>query len=208
MAIRGRIYNFLKSTLGDVKNKHFLDHGSTPEITREASNCFIRWLIGDGAQVYATSPENIKHLEQVFSGLIVLDWPLTSLNFPEIDCILSSAVIEHVGTERSQVDYVSSLLQLHPTILLTTPNRYHWLEFHTKLPILHWLPRNLHRTLLSWFGLKFWASEKNLRLLSKEELNRIVHRAAAMNGLTVELQWYQPRFLGMVSNLCVFITSS
>lgn len=205
--IRRKIYAFLKQELTEVKNKTFLDHGSTPETTREASNCFIRWLMEDGAKVYAVSPENIRHLEQAFPELIVLDWPPNSFSLEGLDCIISSAVIEHVGAEKSQIEYVSSLLQLHPTILLTTPNRYHWLEFHTKIPFLHWLPRNLHRTILSWFGLKFWASEKNLRLLSQEDLNRIVHQAAEMNGLAIHLEWYQPRFWGMVSNLCVLITS-
>ncbi|HAC62234.1 MAG TPA: hypothetical protein DCF68_01535 [Cyanothece sp. UBA12306] len=205
---RRKIYDFLKQSLKDPEKKTFLDHGSTPETTREASNCFIRWLLEDGAKVYATSPENIHHLEQIFPGLVVLNWPLESDKLPRIDYIISSAVIEHVGSEIAQVDYVRSLLALNGNILLTTPNRYHWLEFHTKLPLVHWFPRNLHRRVLSLLGLDFWAMEKNLRLLSEKDLTRIVKKAAQMNNIDIHLTWYKPKLLGKVSNLCILIESS
>ena len=158
--------------------------------------------------MYATSPEDINHLEQVFPGLVVLDWPLDSGKLPRIDYIISSAVIEHVGSESSQIDFVRSLLALHPNILLTTPNRYHWLEFHTKLPLLHWLPRNWHRAVLRLLGLNFWAMEKNLRLLSEKDLIRIVKKAAQMSHMDINLIWYKPKLLGKVSNLCILIQSS
>lgn len=206
LRMRRKIYGFLKEVVGEVKGKTFLDHGATPETRREASNCFIRWLIEDGAIVYAVSPENIIHLEQIFSQLTVLDWPPTPLSLEPVEYIISSAVLEHVGSENNQIEYIRNLLNLKSSILLTTPNRYHWLEFHTKLPLLHWLPRSLHRSLLSSLGLKFWATETNLRLLCEAELTRMIHQAAVINSMTVKLHWFQPKFLGMVSNLCVFIT--
>ncbi|MFN5971137.1 MAG: hypothetical protein ACK47N_21490 [Microcystis sp.] len=119
--------------------------------------------------------------------------------------IISSAVIEHVGNEQSQIEYVSSLLRLCPRLFITTPNRYHWLEFHTRLPLLHWLPRSWHRCVLNLIGMKFWASEKNLRLLAEDEFARIIEQAARINGLKVTLHWYKPKFLGLVSNLCVLV---
>lgn len=205
---RRKIYDFLNQSIGGVKGKIFLDHGSTPETTRKASNCFIRWLLEDGAKVYATSPEEINHLEQVFPKLTVLDWPPNPDTLPRIDYLISSAVIEHVGSESSQIDFVRSLLALNSKILLTTPNRYHWLEFHTKLPLLHWLPRPWHRGMLRVLGLDFWAMEKNLRLLSEKELTDIVKKAAQMSDLKVNLTWYKPKLLGKVSNLCILIQAS
>ena len=206
--IRRKIYDFLKEIVGEVKDKTFLEHGATPETNRAASNCFIRWLLEDGANVYATSPERISHLEQVFPQLVVLDWPLTIASVEQVDYIISSAVLEHVGSENEQVEYVSHLLKLESTILLTTPNRYHWLEFHTKIPLLHWLPRHWHQAFLTRFGLRFWASEDNLRLLSRTDLIQVIDQAARINEATVQLHWYQPYFLGMVSNLCVLITKA
>ncbi len=206
LKVRRKVYDFLKHSIGEIEGKAFLEHGATPNTTREASNCFIHWLIEDGAKVYATSPENIVHLEQVFPKLTVLSWPPELSSLSQIDYIISSAVIEHVGSESSQIDYVTNLLQLHPKILITTPNRYHWLEFHTKIPLLHWLPRSWHRQLLRGIGLTFWGSENNLRLLSRKDLLKIIQKAARINDLDVNLTCYYPRFLGMVSNLCVLIT--
>jgi hypothetical protein len=117
-------------------------------------------------------------------------------------------VIEHVGSERVQVEYIESLLGLSPCLFMTTPNRFHWLEFHTKLPLLHWLPRSWHRAVLKAIGLKFWAKEKNLRLISKSEFEAMIQRAARNLDLSVELTWYTPKFLGMVSNLCVLVRLS
>ena len=205
LKIRRDIYNFFTSAIGGVKDKVFLDHGSTPETTRQASNCFIRWLMENEAQVYATSPEKIDHLEQVFPGLVVLPWPPLASNLPGIDYLISSAVIEHVGTEKSQIEYLSSLFKLCPRVLVTTPNRYHWLEFHTKLPLFHWLPRSLHRTVLRLLGMKFWAEEQNLRLLSKQDFARSIESAAALNGMNIRTTWYQPRFLGLASNLYALV---
>lgn len=205
---RRKIYHFLDKMMGGVEGKVILDHGSTPDTEREASNCFIRWLLQDKARVYAASPESIAHLEQAFPGVMVADWPLQPEQMAPLDCLLSSAVIEHVGTQEDQINYVCSLLQLNTSLLITTPNRYHWLEFHTKLPLLHWLPRSWHRRLLHLIGKTFWASEGNLRLLSKADFSTVINQAAQRQGQDLIVTWYQPRFLGMVSNLCAFIQTS
>jgi hypothetical protein len=205
LQMRRKMYDFLENAVDGVRGKKFLDHGSTPETTRQASNCLIRWLLEDDAKVYACSPEEISHLAAFFPGLLVLDWPPTPSQVEGIDYIISSAVIEHVGNEQSQIEYVSSLLRLCPRLFITTPNRYHWLEFHTRLPLLHWLPRSWHRAVLNLIGMKFWAREKNLRLLAEDEFARIIEQAARINGLKVTLHWYKPKFLGLVSNLCVLV---
>ncbi len=205
---RRKIYQFLVEAIGGVEGKVILDHGSTPDTDREASNCFIRWLVQGKAKVLATSPEPIAHLEQAFPGVTVIDWPLQLTQNDPVDCILSSAVIEHVGSQSRQIEYVVSLLQLHSPLLITTPNRFHWLEFHTKLPLVHWLPRTVHRRVLKLLGKEFWASESNLRLLSKQEFAAIIHQAAQKQNIDIVQTWYQPKFLGLVSNLCVFIQPS
>ena len=54
-----------------------------------------------------------------------------------------------------------------------TPNRFHPLEFHTKIPIIHWLPKNIHRKILKYLNLEFYSEEKNLNLLSINDLKKI-----------------------------------
>ena len=40
-------------------------------------------------------------------------------------------------------------------IFIQTPNRYYPIDFHTTLPFIHWLPKNIHRKILKFLGLKF-----------------------------------------------------
>ena len=54
--------------------------------------------------------------------------------------------------------------------IIITPNRLHPLEFHTKIPLIHWMPKNLHRKILRFFGFDFLSKERNLNLLTKNNL--------------------------------------
>jgi hypothetical protein len=80
------------------------------------------------------------------------------------------------------------------------------LEFHTKLPFVHWLPKQRHRAVLSAIGLDFWSREENLNLLTREEFGSLVTQAASRLGLETNVSWYEPRFLGQVSNLVALVT--
>jgi hypothetical protein len=55
-------------------------------------------------------------------------------------------------------------------VFVTTPNRWFPIEFHTVLPLVHWLPADAFRTLLRLRGDRFFSSEKNLNLLSRNIL--------------------------------------
>ena len=202
--IRRQIYDWFFHQLGSVSGSTFLDVGSTPDTEHIDSNCLIRWLLSDDATVFATSPEEISHLETVFPGVKVVSFPPQRDRTGAIDGIIFSAVIEHVGSRESQIQHIAELLPLAPNVLVTTPNRYHWLDFHTKLPLLHWLPRSLHRRLLRGLGMEFWSREDNLNLLSENDLREIV-AAALTKGHLYTVQWYRPQFLGRVSNLVVLI---
>jgi hypothetical protein len=100
------------------------------------------------------------------------------------------------------------VLALSERAFLSTPNRRHWLEFHTKLPLLHWLPKARHRRVLASLGMEFWSREGNLNLLNREEFEALIAEAAERNGVRVTTQWYRPRFLGAVSHLVTLVTRS
>ena len=59
-------------------------------------------------------------------------------------------------------------------IIISTPFRYHPLEFHTKIPLIHWLPKNIHRKILKNIRLTFFSKEENLNLLSKSDFNNFL----------------------------------
>jgi 2-polyprenyl-3-methyl-5-hydroxy-6-metoxy-1,4-benzoquinol methylase len=203
---RAKMYQWIADKLGGVQGLKVLDHGSTPDTERLDSNCFIKWFIRDGANTYASSPENIKHLMQTIPQLTVIDWKELETSDFKFDFIMSSAVIEHVGSDNNQLHYISNLLSHAKSICITTPNRYHWLEFHTKLPLIHWLPKKTHRSILKLLGFKFWAQEHNLNLLSERKIIDFIDQLN-YSGLHLKYSLYRPKFLGMTSNLVFLICS-
>ena len=66
-----------------------------------------------------------------------------------MDYVHSSAVWEHVGNSENQQQMLDECLRVaRKGVFLTTPNRWFPIEFHTQIPLLHWLPRNVFRSFL------------------------------------------------------------
>jgi hypothetical protein len=187
---------------GSVAGRSVLDVGSTPDRERQDSNCMIPWFDEHDLAVSLYSPEDIRNLAEVFPRATIL--PSAGFGAPlpvragSFDWVASSAVIEHVGGPEAQVAFVRECARVADGLFLTTPNRWHWLEFHTKLPLLHWLPRRVHRALLRALGKGEWARESHLRLVGRRELSRI---AAAALGGAFDFEVASVSTLGMPSNL-------
>ena len=81
-------------------------------------------------------------------------------------------------------------------IFVTTPNRWFPVEFHTLLPLLHWLPVHLYRKILDGVGMSFFAQEKNLNLLSRSSFVRVAEEA-----LIEQFRIESVSFLGLPTNL-------
>ena len=201
LRMRRHAYDWLSRQIGGFVGKVAIDHGATPDTTSIDSNCHVPWLLADGATVYATSAEHIAHLEHLFPGLHVLGWPPVPPQRANV--VISSSVIAHVGDRERQLAYIEGLFELGDAVFLTTPNRRHWLEFHTKLPLLHWLPRARYQAALDRLGLGFW---RHLNLLTRDELQSLFDQAASRKGMRLETRWYEPRLFGRVSNLVVLAT--
>jgi hypothetical protein len=76
---------------------------------------------------------------------------------------------------------------------------------HTFLPVLHWLPKPVHRRVLGLLGRSFWASEANLNLLTRRELAQLA--AAALRATSRSAPWSisRHRLVGVPSNLILWI---
>ena len=83
--------------------------------------------------------------------------------------------------------------------MIITPNRYHPIDFHTQIPLIHWLPKTIHRKILSLIGLKFYAQEENLNLLSKNDLVKFLN-----NFSNIEYDIRYINLLGFKSNFLIF----
>jgi 2-polyprenyl-3-methyl-5-hydroxy-6-metoxy-1,4-benzoquinol methylase len=186
-----------------------LDIGATPDTERMDSNCFLRWFHDEGLDIHCYSPEPIQRLTEAYPYIHVIEsaehsttkvpsWPVPAHSF---DWSASSAVLEHVGSRAQQVAFIAEHARVARALFLTTPNRAHWLEFHTKLPFLHWLPRHFHRRALQAVGESFWAEENNLRLVTKAELLELARGALGREGQDFQYAVQTIWTLGMPSNL-------
>ena len=83
------------------------------------------------------------------------------------DVVFSNAVIEHVGGREWQRRLVTEALRVGLRVFLTTPNRLFPVEVHTRLPLVHWLPRPTAHRLYDLAGKEF---AKDIDLLSRRTL--------------------------------------
>lgn len=172
---RRRMYARFLRDVAICKDDLLLDVGVTSDRSYEASNYVEAWYPHKD-RVTALGIDDASFLEQQYPGMRFiqasgLDMPFDDCSF---DVVHSSAVIEHVGSYENQIKFTRECARVaRKAIFLTTPNRWFPVEFHTVLPLLHWLPKTWFRAVLSAFGMRFFASEENLNLLSSRECRRI-----------------------------------
>ena len=204
---RRRMFELWRSRAGDLGGASVLDVGATPDLERLDSNCMLPWFEEAGLRLTLYSPEDVSHLKASHPGALVLaPEPGSRIPAPDAshDWVSSSAVIEHVGSVDQQQAFVAECARVaRRGVFLTCPNRWHWLEFHTKLPLVHWLPRAWHRAVLRGIGLGTWARESHLRLVGSRELAEIADRALAGGWRSEVCSIWT---LGMPSNLVLIAT--
>lgn len=187
----------LMSLAHPTASTHVLDVGVTND-RREDSNFFEK-LYPYPERITAVGLEDASFLEHDIPGLTFIQADGLSLPFPDksFDLVVSFAVIEHIGNRERQKAFVQELCRVGRACYITTPNRWYPIEFHSILPLVHWLPPTWFRRLLTWLGKDFWAREENLNLLTASEL-----RAMFPPEMTVYARPY--RLLGLVSNLVFY----
>ncbi|WP_233872281.1 class I SAM-dependent methyltransferase [Paraburkholderia adhaesiva] len=155
-----------------TQDDFILDVGATSDETYESSNYFEAWYPHKN-RVTALGIDDASFLEQKFPGVRFINGNGTNLPFEErsMDFVHSSAVLEHVGNADSQRKMIEECARVsRKGFFITTPNRWFPVEFHTVIPLLHWLPKRWFRAILRSLGMNFFASEANLNLLTNAEL--------------------------------------
>ena len=152
-----------------------LDVGVTRDRSFDHSNYFESWY-HHKQRVTAVGLDDAASLEERYPGVRFVradgrDLPFADESF---DYVHSSAVLEHVGARSRQMQFLREAWRVsRKGIFMTTPNRWFPIEFHTLLPLLHWLPAQRYRVLLNGIGREFFATEDNLNLLSRGSLGAI-----------------------------------
>ena len=152
--------------------KLLLDVGTTSSIDKNHNLILQKTL--NNKNITCISNQDCNFLKKTFPNVkefIIADGCNNQLDDNTYDIVYSNATIEHVGSYNNQKLFISECLRVaKKNIFITTPNRYFPLDFHTKIPFIHMLPKPIHRKILNLFGYSFFAKEKNLNLLSKKDL--------------------------------------
>jgi Methyltransferase domain len=169
---RWKMYARFVEDCGVTSHDSILDLGVTSDRTYASSNYLEAWH-PHKERITAAGIDDASFLEAQYPGVRFVYANGLNLPFPDrsFDVVHSSAVLEHVGAALSQAAYVSECIRVaRKAVFLTTPNRWFPVEFHTLLPVVHWLPKRSFRWLLRHVGMDFFADEGNLNLLSRREL--------------------------------------
>lgn len=179
-----------------------LDVGVTADIHALSSNYFEKYY-PKKEKIIALSNQDATFLQDIYPGITFWRGDARELPFADnsIDVIFSSAVIEHVGSLTQQKKMLAECFRVAKQgVFITTPNRWHPVEIHTLLPLLHWLPKSLHRTLLKCLGLTFYSQEENLNLMDRKSLSTLCQELGIQNFSIRGLYT-----LGFTSNLVLVI---
>ena len=197
--VRLSIYRQLISRLNIDSGWRVLDAGVTSDRTQD-SNFFER-LFPYPSSLTAIGLEDASFLEQEYPGMRFMKADACHLPFRagSFDLVFCSAVIEHVGSRDQQFKLIQELTRVGKVTVITTPNRFFPLEFHTLTPFIHWLKPSIFRRFLRITGRSFFGDEKNLNLLCERDMDSMIRECDK------SFEKHHHKLLGMTSNLVYYI---
>ena len=192
---------FVKLTNYQIENS-ILDIGTTPSEDDE-QNIFLE-NTKNNKNITCISNQDCRVLKDKYPNVkdfIIGDGKKTKFPDNSFDIVHSNATIEHVGSFTNQSMFIQECVRISKKfIFIQTPNRYYPIDFHTAIPLIHCLPKKIHRKILSYIGLEFYSLEENLNLMSKKDLHIICKNLKVRNFKILKINLF---FL--TSNLILFI---
>jgi len=199
---RNEFFNILKRNARYSKKKSIIDIGTTP--SHDDVQNIILSKIKDNKNITCLSNLNCKILLKKYPNIkkvLIGDGRNNNLPNNSFDIVHSNATIEHVGSYKNQLLFIKECIRISKKyVFIQTPNRFYPIDFHTILPFIHWLPKNIHRKILNIIGLNFYSSEKNLNLLSEGDLRNLCNKLNVKNYKIIKY-----RLFFMTSNLILII---
>ena len=199
---REKIHKIFLESVNYNNNLSLLDVGTTSSLD-ESQNLILE-KTKENKNISCLSNQNLDLTKKKFSNIkdtFIGDGRKMNLEDNKFDIVYSSATIEHVGSFEEQKVFVEESYRVaKKNVFITTPNRFHPIDFHTKIPFIHWLPKKFHRKILKFIGLEFYSLEKNLNLMSKKDLLRIMSKINCSN-----FKILKHKFLFFTSNLILVI---
>lgn len=198
---RKEMVKMINEYFKDISLNDALDIGTTNDMEYDHSNYLIKNL--ENIKIFKSISDQKISSTYFFKSLtksIIDDFTIEEVDQFQSDLVLSSATIEHVGNFTNQLKMISNIIKLSKkNFVIITPNRFHPIDFHTQIPFIHWFPKNIHRTILSLIGLKFYSKEENLNLLSTTDLENLLK-----NFSNIEYEIRYINLIGFKSNCLIF----
>ena len=138
-----------------------LDVGTTSSLENH-ENQIIEFFYNK-IKISCLSNLSLEELSLKYRNLLTYMGDGRDMSFEDnsFDIVTSSATIEHVGNFKNQIKFIQECLRVSKhKIFITTPNRYYPIELHTKIPLIHFLPKNIHRKILHFLGRIFYLWKK------------------------------------------------
>lgn len=173
---RTEMYELFLQEMSPTPQSSILDIGVSVTEQERLEENILEQLYPYPSRITMLGIHEGSFLEQIYPGTrYVRHMPGSSFPFAdnEFDVCYCNAVLEHVGEEQNQREFVREVLRISRKVFLTTPNRAYPLDFHKMLPFLHWLPMGWYRKIISWSGDTFYSKKENLNLLYKRDLIRL-----------------------------------
>lgn len=201
---RLEIYNLFLKLVSPKKYEKILDVGTTASLDEHENLLITSYPFK--SRIYCLSNQNLNKFNSRYKEIKIFRGDGRKMNFKtnQFDYVISTATIEHVGSFKNQIKFIKECFRVSKKkLFITTPNRFFPIDFHTRLPFIHWLPKNIHRKVLTILNENFLNKEKNLNLLCKKTLIKICKK--------INVKYYKIypiKTFGLTSNLVLIISKS
>jgi len=199
---RSEMFKILEQNISNVTLKSILDVGTIDNDSLKSSNFFAN-KFKDVSIRKSISNQIIddKKFSMRVNKSITSDFSNEELDKLKADLVLSSATIEHVGNYQNQKKMIENIMDLSTKFFfITTPNRHFPIDFHTKLPFLHMLPKKIHRLILKIIGLKEYGKEENLNLIDEKTIKKLI---IGLKKNNFNIQIFKIKLLSLTSNIII-----
>jgi len=171
LRFREFFFKVFEDNIAYTKDTKVLDIGTTGSIT-DQDNIFIKKFKYKN-NLTCLSDQNLDNLKSIYPEMTFIqsDGRNTDLEDNSFDVVHSNATIEHVGTSEQQINFLKECIRVSKKyVFLQTPNKFFPIEFHTKIPLLHFFPDSVFRSILKIIGMNYYSDVNNLNLLSQKDL--------------------------------------
>jgi SAM-dependent methyltransferase len=178
---RLRKYQLFLERMKPLAEASILDIGFTDEEYRDSDN-LLEKKYPNPDKITALGIETPKKFAARYPQVkvVVYDGHKFPFSDGQFDLGWSNAVLEHVGNSNSQILFLREIKRTCKRAFVSTPNKYFPLELHTKIPLLHWLPKPVFNKILLFLN-KSWAAGDYMNLLSLKQLKVLLKAAHITN---------------------------